>query len=81
MTITEKAELAESLERMLFVIENNNGEFWNQATDTWEEDINKAHIYKGYKQAIKRVNFIKECPIDFIKSDCHLVQIEIKKVE
>ena len=76
MTMKDKIDIVKEMDNSLFVLMNEEGEYLTQSQDStkWTKELNKARVYKGYREAIKK----SENLYKFQQKGTVLVIVELK---
>ena len=76
MTMRDKIEIVKEMDNRLFVLMNKDGEYLTQSQDSlkWTTYLNKARIYKGYREALKKSENIYK----YQQKGTVLVSVELK---
>lgn len=76
MTMKDKIKIVKEMDNGLFVLMNEEGEYLTQSQDSlkWTKDLNKARVYKGYREALKK----SETIYLYQKKGTVLVSVELK---
>lgn len=72
----DKIEIVKEMDNSLFVLMNEEGEYLTQSQDSlkWTKDLNKAMVYKGYREALKK----SESIYMYQQKGTDLVSVELK---
>ena len=72
----DKIEIIKEMDNGLFVLMNEDGEYLTQSQDSlkWTKDLNKARVYKGCREALKK----SETIYLYQKKGTVLVSVELK---
>jgi hypothetical protein len=72
----DKIEIVKEMDNSLFVLMNENGEYLTQSQGSlkWTTELNKARIYKGYREGLKK----SESLYQYQKMGTVLVSVELK---